>query len=87
MISDPFAMKAGSHEPSRMGDLIALAGAGFGAISMTAVSYLPKDMPPLTKLYGSVFFIFIYQSILFPFFIGFSNYYSTTPEIGVYSLY
>ena len=42
MIQDPYAIKIDSDEPSLLGDLISLFGAGSGAITMKFISFMPK---------------------------------------------
>lgn len=84
MISDPRAIKTGSHGANSMGSLIAFLGAGFGALSMVEIERFPKNMPILTQIFGSFFFSTVYQAIIAAFEVGPSLYFSFDPNVGMF---
>ena len=85
MISDPHATKVGSDESSMVGDLICFSGAAVGALCCIYFSRIPADIPTFTKNSAVFLFSAIGQMFLFPFFMGFGNFYSFRQGIGAFA--
>ena len=84
LFTDPFALKAGTTEPSYFGDFLAMIGAFCAAMYSYFIKYVKYDLHPMIKtIYGFLTSI-TYMYILFPFLTMSDKFFSFDPEYGTF---
>mmetsp|Transcript_10164 Transcript_10164/g.11413 ORF Transcript_10164/g.11413 Transcript_10164/m.11413 type:complete len:98 (+) Transcript_10164:246-539(+) len=84
MLKDPQASKEGSDGPSYLGDMIAFLGAGAGALMNVFCSKNSKSTSPIVTMANSFIFSSLTQLMLFPLFLGYTDFYSMDPVRGAF---
>ena len=82
-ILDPHAIKIDSNEPSIIGAVISLIGAGFGSL-LTFIGHNKKSPHPIITMTQFYFFSVIYQLVIFPIFTNSQKFYTMDQAHGVF---
>lgn len=83
-LSDPEAKKQGDDSQQALGNLLAFAGAGFGAIVGLLSQKNSQVFHPIVYLAHLYFFYVVIQLSAFPFFQDNPVFYSLDPEYGAF---